>query len=108
MNAPARLGPGGGPGGGGSGELAAHLGFGSAELEGPAPLALDHDRALHAHGASYLDVVRALRGELPHLPDVVAHPADEPEVLAALERADAESRAGAPASSSTTSPPGWR
>ncbi len=80
----------GDPVGEGAVELAAHLGFGSAEIEAPAPLELDHDRALHGHGASYLDVVRALRGELPHLPDVVAHPADEPEVLAALERADAE------------------
>ncbi len=71
----------------GAAELAAHLGFGSAELERPAPLAIDHDRALHAHGASYLDVVRALRGEFPHVPDVVEHPADEAGVLRALERA---------------------
>jgi len=75
------------PVGEGAAELAAHLGFGSAELECPAPLAIDHDRALHAHGASYLDVVRALRGEFPHVPDVVEHPADEAGVLQALERA---------------------
>ena len=75
------------PVGEGAAELAAHLGFGSAELERPAPLAIDHDRALHAHGASYLDVVRALRGEFPHVPDVVEHPADEAGVLRALERA---------------------
>ena len=70
----------------GAAEIAAHLGFGSADLEEPAPLAVDHDRALHGHGASYLDVVRALRGDLPHLPDVVAHPGDEGEVLRALEQ----------------------
>ena len=37
------------------------------------------------HGASYLDVVRALRGEFPHVPDVVEHPADEAGVLRALD-----------------------
>ena len=47
----------GDPLGEGAAELVAHLGFGSAELEPAAPLAIDHDRALHAHGASYLDVV---------------------------------------------------
>jgi alkyldihydroxyacetonephosphate synthase len=78
------------PIGEGAAEIAAHLGFGSADLETPAPLRVDHDRALHAHGASYLDVVRALRGDLPALPDLVVHPRDEAEVLRALERADAE------------------
>jgi alkyldihydroxyacetonephosphate synthase len=77
------------PVGEGAAEIAAHLGFGSADLEVPAPLALDHDRALHGHGASYLDVVRALRGDIPHPPDVVAHSASEAEVLGALERAGA-------------------
>jgi alkyldihydroxyacetonephosphate synthase len=78
------------PIGEGAAEIAKHLGFGSAELEEPAPLRVDHDRALHAHGASYLDVVRALRGELPHLPDAIERPGDETELLRALERADAE------------------
>jgi alkyldihydroxyacetonephosphate synthase len=80
----------GDPVGEGAAELAAHLGFGSAELERPAPLAIDHDRALHAHGASYLDVVTAMRGDFPNPPTEVIRPADEPELLAALERADAE------------------
>ncbi len=84
------------PVGEGAAELAAHLGFGSAELERPAPLRVDPDLALHAHGASYLDVVRALRGELPHLPDVVVRPDDEAGVLRALERADAEDLAVTP------------
>jgi alkyldihydroxyacetonephosphate synthase len=84
------------PVGEGAAELAAHLGFGSAELEAPAPLRIDPDRALHAHGASYLDVVRAMRGEFPHLPDVVARPADEAEVLRALEQADAANQSVTP------------
>ena len=84
------------PVGEGAAELAAHLGFGSAELERPAPLRVDPDRALHAHGASYLDVVRALRGDFPHLPDVVVRPADEAGVLRALERADADDLAVTP------------
>jgi alkyldihydroxyacetonephosphate synthase len=74
----------------GAADLAAHLGFGSPELEAPASLRVDPDRALHAHGASYLDVVRAMRGEFPHLPDAVVRPDDEAGVLRALERADAE------------------
>jgi alkyldihydroxyacetonephosphate synthase len=74
----------------GAAELAAHLGFGSAELEQPAPLRIDHDLALHAHGASYLDVVFALRGDFPNPPLEVVRPADEAALLAALERADAE------------------
>jgi alkyldihydroxyacetonephosphate synthase len=84
------------PVGEGAAELAAHLGFGSPELERPAPLRVDPDRALHAHGSSYLDVVRALRGDFPHLPDVVVRPDDEAGVLRALERADAEDLAVTP------------
>jgi alkyldihydroxyacetonephosphate synthase len=80
--------------------LAAHLGFGSAELEAPAPVRLpaprvapppglpvvadDHARAVHAHGASYGDVVRAFRGRFPHAPDAVARPASEEELLRVL------------------------
>jgi alkyldihydroxyacetonephosphate synthase len=79
----------GDPVGEGAAELAAHLGFGSADLEVPAPLALDHDRALHGHGASYLDVVNAMRGDIPNPPDEVAHPAGEHELRLALEDADA-------------------
>jgi alkyldihydroxyacetonephosphate synthase len=84
------------PVGEGAADLAAHLGFGSADLEQPAPLRVDADRALHAHGSSYLDVVRALRGDFPHLPDVVVRPDDEAGVLSALERADAEDLAVTP------------
>jgi len=94
--------------------LAAHLGFGSPEPDAPAPLALpaprvevpralaevctqdEHARALHAHGASYLDVVRAFRGELPHPPDAVALPRDEADVERVLEWCAAERLAVAP------------
>jgi len=81
--------------------LAEHLGFGSPELEAPARVELppprvqaptglpvvadDHARALHAHGASYGDVVRAFRGEFPSAPDLVARPRDEDELIRVLE-----------------------
>jgi len=86
--------------------LAAHLGIGSADVESPARLtraslsepavaappalagicrADDHERASHALGKSYSDVVRGFRGRFDHPPDVVAHPRDESEVAALLE-----------------------
>jgi alkyldihydroxyacetonephosphate synthase len=87
--------------------IAPVLGFGSAEPESPLALeALDlpasglpappsgiaeicasdtYDRAAHAYGKSYRDVVRAFRGRFEHVPDVVAHPRDEREVEAVLE-----------------------
>jgi len=43
------------------------------------------DRAAHTYGRSYRDVVRLLRGDLPHPPDLVAHPADESDVVALLD-----------------------
>ena len=46
-----------------------------------------HDRAVHALGKSYRDVVRGHRGEFPNPPDLVARPAGEAEVLEVLERA---------------------
>ena len=94
--------------------LSAHLGFGSAELESPAPVALpaprvavpaplrdiavqdDHARALHAHGGSYGDVVRAFRGRFPHAPDAVALPRSEEELLRVLEWCAAERLAVTP------------
>ena len=81
--------------------LAALLGFGAAEPEPPAPPAglrlraprlrpppalaaicagADRERAAHARGQSYLDVLRALRGRVDHPPDVVARPRTEEEV----------------------------
>jgi alkyldihydroxyacetonephosphate synthase len=85
--------------------LAEHLGFGSA-VEEPVPLEAvslpeprvrvpaalaavctqDHgERVRHAHGRSYLDIVRGLRGRFPHPPDAVARPGDEPELALVLE-----------------------
>lgn len=43
------------------------------------------DRAGHAHGKAYRDVVRNLRGDLAHVPDVVARPRTEDDVVALLE-----------------------
>jgi alkyldihydroxyacetonephosphate synthase len=84
--------------------IAAHLGYGSPEPDAPVPLAavtlapprvalppglpLSQDaraRALHAHGRSYLDVVRGFRGQFPNPPDAVAKPRDEDELRAVLE-----------------------
>ena len=86
--------------------IAAHLGFGSPEPERPvaledielpaprltAPPALfslctsdPYERALHAYGRSYRDVVRAFRGRFEHPPDLVAHPREEADVAALLE-----------------------
>jgi alkyldihydroxyacetonephosphate synthase len=86
--------------------LADRLGFGSTEPEQAVPLSEielpaprlqppdalrdicatdDYQRALHAYGRSYTDVVRAFRGRFDHPPDVVVHPRDEAEVEAALE-----------------------
>jgi alkyldihydroxyacetonephosphate synthase len=86
--------------------MAPVLGFGEAEPEQPVPLkdvtlpeprldppaglaalcATDvYERAAHAYGKSYRDVVRAFRGRFDHPPDAVAHPRDEGELEAVLE-----------------------
>ena len=86
--------------------LSGHLGFGSPEPEHPvgldelslpaprlrAPEALapicaddDYQRALHAYGRSYRDVVRAFRGEFANPPDVVARPRDEAQLREVLD-----------------------
>jgi alkyldihydroxyacetonephosphate synthase len=95
--------------------LAGHLGFGSPEPESPAPLPAlpaprlappsalapvcatnDADRARHALGSSYVDVVRGFRGEFPAPPDVVARPNSESEAQAVLEWAIAAGAAVIP------------
>jgi alkyldihydroxyacetonephosphate synthase len=81
--------------------IRAHLGFPAGEVE--RPVALEHlelpeprlapprslahlcatdvyERAAHAYGKSYRDVVRAFRGRVDHPPDVVAHPTGEDEI----------------------------
>jgi alkyldihydroxyacetonephosphate synthase len=83
-----------------------HLGFGPAEVESPprledvdlppprigAPASLagicssdPYERASHAYGKAYRDLVRAFRGRFDHVPDVVAHPRDEREVEQLLD-----------------------
>jgi alkyldihydroxyacetonephosphate synthase len=78
-----------------------HLGFGAAEVERPAlleklelpgprlepPASLaaifrtdPYERAAHAYGKSYRDVVRAFRGRFDNPPDVVAHPSGEADL----------------------------
>ena len=54
------------------------------------------DRAAHTYGRSYRDTVRLLRGDLPHPPDLVAHPADEADVVALLEWCDSTGIAAIP------------
>jgi alkyldihydroxyacetonephosphate synthase len=97
--------------------LTDRLGFGSQEpeqavalehvelpdprLEPPASLdaicSVDrYDRALHAYGRAYRDVVRAFRGSFEHPPDVVAHPRDEAEVEAVLDWAASAGAAAIP------------
>jgi alkyldihydroxyacetonephosphate synthase len=82
------------------------VGFGSLEPEQPVPLseitlpeprlsplaslaeisATDaYERALHAYGRSYSDIIRAFRGRFDHPPDVVVYPRDEHELEAVLE-----------------------
>jgi alkyldihydroxyacetonephosphate synthase len=95
--------------------IRSHLGFEPLEAEDPVPLSevelpapriqppgslaelcsVDpHDRASHAYGRSYRDIVRAFRGRFDHPPDVVAFPRGEEDVRRLLEWCD-EARAAA-------------
>ncbi|PKW05542.1 alkyldihydroxyacetonephosphate synthase [Streptomyces sp. 1222.5] len=79
------------------GELADHeppdiasLGLPAPRVTAPASLAglcsADPcDRAAHAHGKAFRDVVRNLQGDLRHVPDLVARPRDEREVVDLLD-----------------------
>ncbi len=62
------------------------------------------DRATHAYGKSYLDIVRGFRGVYEHVPDVVARPRDERDVEALLEWAAGRERRGR---SRTAAGPAW-
>ncbi len=93
------------------------LGFGPTEIEAPARLqdlelppprmeppeslrgicrSDPYERASHAYGKSYRDVVRAFRGRFDHLPDVVAHPAGEAELEALLDWCESAGAAAIP------------
>ncbi|MGH2864739.1 MAG: FAD-binding oxidoreductase [Solirubrobacteraceae bacterium] len=76
------------------------LGFGSAEIEQPAALESiqlpaprlaspfatgKQERMRHAYGRSYLDTVRAFRGDFEHVPDAVAYALSESDVERVLE-----------------------
>ncbi len=97
--------------------LIERLGFGEAEPEQPVALnaltlpaprlapppslrplcATDtYQRALHAYGRSYSDIVRAFRGRFDHPPDVVAMPTSEQELASVLEWAIAAGAAVIP------------
>ena len=86
--------------------IRAHLGFGDGEVEDPVPIERvklpaprleppaslagmctsdAYERASHAYGKAYRDIVRAFRGRFDHVPDVVAHPADARQVAELLE-----------------------
>lgn len=43
------------------------------------------DRAAHAHGKSFRDVVRNLHAQVPHAPDVVVRPTNEDEIVDVLD-----------------------
>src|ERR1044072_5596313 len=89
--------------------IRSHLGFAPLDAEQPVPLSeverppprlgppaalselcsVDpHDRASHAYGRSYRDIVRAFRGRFDHPPDVVAYPREEDDVRRLLEWCD--------------------
>src|SRR5579864_3356318 len=55
-----------------------------------------HERAMHAHGRSFIDVVRNLRGVFPHAPDFVAMPRTEDGIAQLLEWAGENSVAVIP------------
>jgi len=56
----------------------------------------DYERASHALGKAYRDVVRGFRGEFENPPDLVAHPRDESEIETLLAWAEAEGAAVVP------------
>jgi len=56
----------------------------------------DAARIAHAHGQSYVDTVRGLRGRHPHAPDLVARPRDEREIEDVLEWASGANAAVVP------------
>src|SRR4029453_6617992 len=55
-----------------------------------------HDRASHAYGKAYRDLVRGFRGRFDHPPDVVAFPGHERELEALLERCEGAGAAVVP------------
>ncbi|MQY10752.1 hypothetical protein SRB5_08650 [Streptomyces sp. RB5] len=63
---------------------------GASRVEAPRALASVvsadvRDRLAHSHGQAFRDVARALLGRLPHVPDLVARPSTEAEVVQVLD-----------------------
>jgi alkyldihydroxyacetonephosphate synthase len=54
------------------------------------------ERAAHAYGKSYRDLVRARQGDFSHPPDLVAFPADEDDVVDVLDWCSASGAAAIP------------
>jgi alkyldihydroxyacetonephosphate synthase len=98
-------------------EVRERLGFGGDSVEEPVPLEAvvlrpprveppsslgaicrsdPYERASHALGKAYRDVVRGFRGEFPEPPDFVARPADEADVERVLEWCAGENVAAIP------------
>src|SRR4051812_32844558 len=94
-----------------------HLGFEPAEVEQPprledlelppprieppaslAPICSSdpYERASHAYGKSYRDIVRAFRGRIDNPPDVVARPREEADVERLLDWCASAGGAAAP------------
>ncbi|OJF10564.1 FAD-binding oxidoreductase [Couchioplanes caeruleus] len=66
------------------------FGVGAGRIHAPraiAPIASQdaRDRLAHSHGQAFRDVVRALLGKLPHVPDLVLRPSSEEQVVQVLE-----------------------
>lgn len=79
----------------------AHLVLPGTRLAPPQSLAVlcradPLSRAAHTHGKAYRDVVRNLRGELDHAPDLVAYPRSEADLVALLDWAGARELAVVP------------
>ena len=55
-----------------------------------------HDRAGHTHGKAFRDIVRNLRGDLAHAPDLVVRPRTERDVVDVLDWASSENVAVIP------------
>jgi alkyldihydroxyacetonephosphate synthase len=77
------------------------IGLPPPRISPPARLASRFDssareRARHAHGRSYRDVTRNLRGAIAHPPDLVALPGDESDVVAIVEWASSKRAAVIP------------
>ncbi|WP_392675026.1 FAD-binding oxidoreductase [Streptomyces sp. LN785] len=66
------------------------FGVGASRVQAPpslAPIVSEdvRDRLAHSHGQAFRDVVRALLGQLPHVPDLVVRPTSEDQIVHVLD-----------------------